>query len=828
MRMDPVKRRLEILETQLVSRPPLDILSERIPLLLPAMCLVLGIVIQSFMVWPKSVWLGLMIGSPAFLLSHRPHRFMLLACATTMALGSLRLITYTHLPSTDISYAVLDQETPATLTGRIISTPKLTRTDWEYASFYPTAPGQSFDLAVEGDYTGIVRVYAAEPIDPLTLGTRITLHGRVSRFSPAANPGQFDMAKHEARRNCFVTAFIKSPLSVEILPDAPPLWLRLLRVRSRTQHYIAQSFIKPDQDISANASLLQALLLGMRTDVPNSILQDFQTTGLLHLISLSGLHVGILVSMVWVIGQCLGLLKPGRSVLCLLVLAGFLWLVPLRSATMRAGLIAGLFCTAILLKRKPQPLNMLSLAALILLLIRPTQLFEAGWQLSFSSVLGILLISARLDTWSHQWLLAYCPIPKTRLWRILHHLLRSLLTLLAVGLGAWLGSLAILAYHFYSVTPFSVLYTLVALPLVTGILVFGFLHILCFLVCPFVTPLTLLILHGLCSGLIHIVHGLSQIPGSRLLIGHISWVPVSLYYALLLPGLLWKKRRMNVCLLAASIILPFVWIQWPRVWRDEAARLELTCLSVGHGQSLVLRAPNNHTYIFDAGSLYQKDIGRRIVSAYLDYKRLSKIDAIVVSHNDADHMNGIPEILQHCRVEHVYAPALLMDQAEKDQGPAPWLLQYLRKKQRRFEMLPTILKPCKDLTIQQLWPDSTTTTAHLSDNNASLVLLVTYQSRTILLTSDIEQSTQNCLIERYPNLHPDILLAPHHGSLNTLEGHFLERIAAKTILCSCSRQSFERNRVINTSTTYHTPIQGAITLQMDEQGKIKTEFTLGL
>jgi len=816
--MDPVRLRLKTLDSQLASPHPIDACSKRIPLLLPVLSLILGILIESLLQWHRFTWLGLFISGAFILICRGTHRFFALACVMMFVLGGLRLACYTQLPYTEISLGITEQDMPATVTGRISTCPKLVETDWHYASQLPAKPGQSFDLRVEGQVSGTIRVYVTEPVPGLSIGTRITLNGRLGRFKPAPNPGQFDVATHMARKNCFVTAFVKSPLSIKILPDSPHLWFRVLRARSHLQQRIAESFVVHGQDTTAKSALLQALLLGVRTDVPSTTLQAFQTTGLLHLISLSGLHVGILLSMIWAIGQCMGLLKPARSFLCLCVLAGFLWLVPLRAATVRAGLIAGLFCVAVFFKRRPQPVNTLSLAALILLLLRPTQVFEVGWQLSFSSVLGILLISSSVNTWLRQRFLKRWPAPKRILWRIIHHGLRSALTLLAVGLGAWLGSAALLAYHFFSITPLSVLYTIIALPLVTLILMVGFVHILAVLFCSLISPITLFILNGLASSLLFTVHGLGLIPGSRILLGYISQMPVILYYGLLLSGLLCRKRLTGWILIGLALILPLAWDQSLKLWQNRTPFLELTCLSVGHGQALVLHTADSHTFIFDAGSLYQKDIGRRIVSAFLDYRGISDVDAIVASHNDADHVNGIPEIIEHCVVDHVYAPAIMVEQAQGDQGPGPWLQQYLQTTRRTLEPLPRTLSPHPGLFIQQLWPDFNTVTSQLSDNNASLVLVITYGDHTILLTSDIEQSTQRRVVELYPDLQPDILMAPHHGSLTTLSDNFLTHLAPKTILCSCGTSQFQRNRVISTLTTLHTPKYGAITLTLNDQG----------
>ncbi|MCP4453401.1 MAG: DUF4131 domain-containing protein, partial [Planctomycetes bacterium] len=301
--MDPVKRRLEILDLQLTPRHPVALCAERMPLLMPAISLILGILLESCVQGPRYIWFGILLGAPLVLRHRGPHRFAALACVMVMALGGLRLACYTHLPDTDISHLVTDQDTPATLTGTVSNTPRLVQTDWVYASQLPRAPSQSFDLQMEAPYSGTVSVYAIEPVPDLTLGTRITVHARLSRLTRAPNPGQFDMAAHQARRNYFVTAYVKSPASVVILTGSPSLRFRILRARSLWQKRMARTLVTPNQDTTANSALLKALLLGVRSDVPNTTLEAFQTTGLLHLISLSGLHVGILMTLVWMLFQ---------------------------------------------------------------------------------------------------------------------------------------------------------------------------------------------------------------------------------------------------------------------------------------------------------------------------------------------------------------------------------------------------------------------------------------------------------------------------------------------------------------------------------------------
>ncbi|NQV36017.1 MAG: hypothetical protein HQ515_25215, partial [Phycisphaeraceae bacterium] len=131
--MDPVKRRIEALDQQSAPRHPMDVCAERMPLLMPVLSFILGILLQSFITGSRFIWLGILIGSPLILMWRGPHRFMRLACVVVLALGGLRLACYTHLPDTDISNVVTNQDVPATLTGTISTRPELVKADWVYA-----------------------------------------------------------------------------------------------------------------------------------------------------------------------------------------------------------------------------------------------------------------------------------------------------------------------------------------------------------------------------------------------------------------------------------------------------------------------------------------------------------------------------------------------------------------------------------------------------------------------------------------------------------------------------------------------------------------------
>ncbi|MHC4542692.1 MAG: ComEC/Rec2 family competence protein, partial [Planctomycetota bacterium] len=357
------------------------------------------------------------------------------------------------------------------------------------------------------------------------------------------------------------------------------------------------------------------------------------------------------------------------AVICATAIGLFLLIVPPRAPTVRAAIICWVFCASILVRRRANPVNTLSLAAVILLLIRPTQLFEAGWQLSFASVLGLLLFCERLHFFLYEKVTGLrwrSKGPKTVVsYRMAPKPGPYLLRLFSAGLTAWMGGAGILLYHFYTINPFTSIWTVVVFPLVSAILVLGFSKMILSLLLPTLSAALGITVTFLSDVLIYVVKFIAHFDISQILIGRVSLVFIVLYYCIIIfIGFVHFRRRRPLlktsvsAIMLLAIVIYLGGVKWQRTYRDE---LVLTCLDVGHGQAVLIQLPPKTNILFDAGSLYRSDIGTRIVAPFLDYAGITRIDAVIISHNDTDHINGIPEIIAHCKVGGVYANHAFFD-----------------------------------------------------------------------------------------------------------------------------------------------------------------------
>jgi competence protein ComEC len=520
-------------------------------------------------------------------------------------------------------------------------------------------------------------------------------------------------------------------------------------------------------------------------------------------------------------------MKPTRAVICAIAVGIFLLIVPPRAPTIRAAVICWVFCASIVFRRDSNPINTLSLAAIILLLIRPTQLLEAGWQLSFACVLAIILFTERIEEFIRE--LA----PKTGLPSWAFEKAGSLVTrLLSAGLAAWLGAAGVLLYHFYTINPLASIWTVLVFPLVSTILVLGFLKMILFFLLPTLSGLIGILAALLSSTLIWIVKLIAQLGISQILIGRVSLAAIVFYYcAIVFAAYAYFRRPLTKKLICAAMFLSLIVylgaVKWQRTYRDD---LILTCLDVGHGQAVLLQLPGKANVLFDAGSLHRSDIGTRIVAPFLDWRAISRIDAVIVSHSDLDHINGIPEIIEHCQVGGVYANDAFFSKTDR-WGTAKFLEECLADQGFQIKPLEANLYLGGSVKVETLWPDKDSPVSDdLTDNDRSLVSLIEFAGIRILLCSDIEEYAQREILRLRPDLKADIVIIPHHGSAKTLDAAFLENLNAKVLICSCDRTQYERiignagpaSGTPNRTKTLYTAEDGAITVVVGSDGTIET------
>jgi competence protein ComEC len=856
--MDEIQRKLAQIDRQLSGVNFHKRIISTCPLVLVAVGLISGILIQSILPESQLIWfwmilliLGL-LSAVTFFIIHMKNRFnvyspIILGFCTLvcfLCLGAIRLISFHQLRPDDISNLIGDEQKLATLRGLIVTEPYINdNKNWKFAKFKYGGPATSFyvkvtEVEAKDGWTkaaGTIWVRVNESVPNLNSGDNIKIYCLLNRFASPTNPGQFDIQKYMARKNVFVAAFVKTQDGIRNLSSIPNVGrLSVFRkLQSRIKQAASRALLDTMSLEDPSRGLLEALLLGYRGNIDSSTYAAFRKTGLLHFISLSGMHLGILAGMVWWLCKTAGLMKPARAAICSVVIAVFLLIVPPRAPTVRAAIICWIFCFSFIFRRHSNPINSLSLAAIILLLIRPTHLFEEGWQLSFGTVLGIILLADRIYFFIYERITALPRQKEKHNSKLLFYIVSKaglyLLRLFSIGLAAWLGGAGILLYHFHTITPLASIWTILVFPFVSLILILGFLKIILFFLSVSLSAVLGVIVTVLSNLLIWIVEHIAKLDFSQILIGHVSLLLILFYYCVVIfTGFVYLHRSMLkkiICTVMFLLLVVFLGvIKWQRIYNDD---LVITFLDVGHGQAILAEFPGKTKALFDAGSRSRSDIGNRIVNPFLDYSGITKIDSIFISHSDTDHINGIPEIVGHCEVKNICATNAFLDKVDR-QGTEKFLNDFLFEKGLKIESMNNNLSLETNADFRILWPsEEASSNENLGDNDKSQVSLIEYAGVKILLCSDIEKYAQRELFSLYPDLKADIVFVPHHGSVTTLDDNFLQKLGPDILVYSCDKVQHEKqSRMVKQGDdikSFYTSKHGAITVCINRDGSINTK-----
>lgn len=835
---DHIRLNLQWLDRQDSQAPIVYRMFAETPLLGLSLALIAGILFSA-QLSPLSVFFGLRVFVPIalvviaaafFVRSLRMKLLLTFAAAIVLfvSLGAARFAMIRYQPPTHLNRLLIEDQQLATLRGRIISGIRDNGQERSFSSIPWLSSQSSFYLSADAiqtrsgwqPITGTVRVQVNEPVEHLETGDDVQLYCRLSRFTPPANPGQFDLQQHMNSRGVFVAAAVPIREGIKVI-DRNGSWL--FRLRSWLYRYSTDALLDETATDPDVRSLVSALLLGQRGSLDPTLVAAFQKTNLAHFISLSGMHVGILAGSLWILLRTAQIPKRPRAILCIILILTYALIVPPRAPTMRAVFLSCFFFASALLHRRINPLNTLALSAMVLLLARPYELFTAGWQLSFLSVFGILVFYQPVR--HHLLDKVFYPVVLRfkQQFVLLQHVFYGILELLAVGISTWIVIAPVLLYYFGQVNPLSPLWTVLLFPAVLLILYAGFLKIA--LATPLPTAAAVLgVLINLAAQLmekmvlllakVDLLQIASHRPGPALIAG----LYVLLAAAYFVP---YRYRRMRKVLL---LLLVGVFL-FPGFSRMAGLRrtgtLEITCLSVGHGQAIVLSAPGGRDLLFDAGSITHQRIAGKIILPYLQHRRIFELDRIYVSHGDLDHLNALPEIAAMVKTHEIVGNAVLLEQAQQPSLEQQFSGQ-LAQLGLTLKAIPTHSR--ERVRIESLWPPEQTAVENLSENDRSQVFLITYADRRVLLCGDIERPAQQAFLEQYPSLTVDVLVLPHHGSTTNLDTQFAERLDPQILIASGARRNQPnayRPPEGSAAKSFYTSTDGAVTV------KIKADGTLG-
>lgn len=694
-----------------------------------------------------------------YLVLHKHNYTFLLIMSLFLLIGLLRgIMAFTIAPDNIAHY----EHKNVTIYGTITTEPIIRQDDKQLYHLTYVVDIKSLKFN-QHQQSASGKIYLYKQQKDLTklanINDTISASGKIRLIRGYHNPGLInrELMAHEQGIYASMSAG-KAPINI-IKQDTS---FSLLKISADIRQKILNSLQKvmPEN----NAHTIYAMLFGGYSDIDDELLESFSITGIIHILSVSGSHISLLIGFILNLSNLCKLPKRISLSLLIGIIAFYALLCGCVPPVIRAAIMGLLTATALHLQRESTAANLLSITALIMLCIKPLLLFHISFQLSFASTAGLIYL-----------------MPTLR--QKFNFLPQFIADNLALTTSAQLMALPIIAWYFNSLSLSSLLANLIIIPPLEFVIILGLLGTMIALCLPFID-----ILEQYCFVLASLIFTfaskitliLAKLPFASIYLPTIPHYIIICYYLCIficLKHFKLLKKRLKYIIPCICLILCFIiYLQ------QKPNDLQIHFIDVGQGDAILIITPQKHTVLIDTGGSLNAnfDIGKRVTLPYLRHYGITKLDYIILSHSDTDHAGGAKAILIKIPVNHlIIADEDLDNYAKVLQLPVNHL----------FLQNAIVAKSDMQFTLDGVnfsFINPAKTTANTS-NDASNVLKLSYYNFSALFTGDLTQTGEKNLLQTSTNLQATILKVGHHGSKTSSSSEFLTAVKPQFAIISVGK-----------------------------------------
>lgn len=543
-------------------------------------------------------------------------------------------------------------------------------------------------------------------------------------------------------------------------------WILLLR----QQAILGVTEMFPEQ----SGAFMNALLFGDRQQMTFEVEEQYQQFGLVHLLAISGSHIVLLMAIVYFILLRSGVTREIATVCLIFFIPIYMILAGASPSVIRASITGVLMLIAFMCSIRLSSLDALSITAICMLIFDPYLVFNIGFQFSFVGSFALLL-SAPLLLESGNGVIRNS---------------------IYISLISQLVSTPILLYHFGYYSPYSIFLNILYVPFLSLIVLpCSIIILICMPIIPFLAKSFANVLSIGLNLSNDFLSYCESLPFTRLNFGQTPILLVALYCVSIISVLMVWERRISkgMMFIFAGIFLFISTGHYVYPYFRESG--SVTFLDVGQGDAILIRLPyDQEIYLIDTGGTirlnkeewqrkkHEFSVGNDILIPYLQKEGIKKIDKLIVTHGDADHIGAAQELLSNITVKEVVfgrkEQEAILEKAVKKQA--------LEKEVKISEVGEGESWRVNEAEFFVLAP----TGKERSENNASIVLWAKLGGITWLFTGDLEEEGEKGLVATYPDLRADVLKVAHHGSNTSSITPFLSAVQPNIAIISVG----ERNR----------------------------------
>ena len=687
--------------------------------------------------------------------------------------------------------------------------------------------------------TGNIRLVIPSDIS-FQYGDFIRFHSKIKKIQSFHNPGGFDYERYLNRRGIYVSGFIANQAGIALIRhnSANGIKLKLETFRLYLKQLIYAHAPSPQREI------IEAMTIGNQKAIPVDVRDNFAKTGTSHILSISGLHIGMVAAGGFFL--ILFLLKFSEylmlkfNIIKMATAAAFVPVIVyalvagMGTAVLRATLMTLAFLLALIIGKQRDLYNILFAAALIILIFVPESLFEISFQLSFSAVFAILYMVPKFSDLTFGFLQS-AP-------HFLQVIFRRIYLFILVSAAATIGTLPIIIFYFHRVSAVTLIANLVAVPLLGMLaLIPEMAFILTALFSPAMAGFCIKAASFFTQISVDIINRLAALSWSTVSFTKPGIAEIILFYVFIFllmevitPGVKINKKGFPArhpllikTALLISLALLFADAGYLVAKDKYSTDLKITAIDVGQGSSTLIQFPRGINMLVDGGGFSDGsfDMGKFVIAPFLYAERIGKIDLVVLTHPHPDHLQGLIYIVNNFDVKEVWHTG----QKAEDDLYLLWEKTIVEKKIKTKRL--SAQTPAENISgvhLQFLWPPhkqilNASEASYHDTNDASLVVKITSGKRSFLLTGDISARVEALLIDSGQNLKSDLLFMPHHGSNHSSSMEFINAVCPQYAIVSSGKNNVFRHPhpavleryLPHQVMLYRTDQQGAISVQTD-------------